>query len=255
MTHAQPSERMIMIEAVQPGTADWDELVATCRDLINRRNWVLGDAALRIAPELPENTGGSSAAADHLARFAAEVEVSYHSIREYRRVAEVFPEGHRRHDIAWRAHRELVSSPDLIHDVKDSEEAREAAGRSRDSRISPKAPSSERARFVREQLADPEVRRILRENEDEANARLAAHGGHVPSATETAERYHNPIMEAISGAIDDEDAIHVRGRELLAAAKRWAALGPFDEDSDAATLWREVQLIGLDSIVSKTSVR
>jgi hypothetical protein len=102
------------IEAVQPGSARWKQLVreairldATVTRALTARNWFLGDAALEIVPmgESSVHTGAWAA----LARFADEIGIEFNALRNCRAVARAWPPPTRVGGVAWSVHQVLAA--------------------------------------------------------------------------------------------------------------------------------------------------
>jgi len=82
----------------------WDELVAEGRRAIDGFQWKLGD----LAGEVETSYGEAS-----LAAYAAEINVNYTTLSEYRRIANLY-EIPRRLGISWGAAQALAAQPDRL---------------------------------------------------------------------------------------------------------------------------------------------
>lgn len=99
---------------------NWDELVAEGRELkvMEERidaehgniRWQWGDLALEVAPM--GERGHDSGATERLKRFADELDVSHSALREYRRVADAWPNAMRVAFQPWIAHQMFASRDD-----------------------------------------------------------------------------------------------------------------------------------------------
>lgn len=147
-------------QGVQPGTGRWTELVSEAKARDAARNWYLGDAALEIAPMGDDH--GRNGGYENLEKFAEEVGLPFASIREYRRVASMWPHDKRLSSTSWTAHSMLTARPELIRPGMTVTEVYEALGRSVNSRRHPEEDSETKVQKVTEYLEDPEVREDAR---------------------------------------------------------------------------------------------
>jgi hypothetical protein len=108
---------------IEQGSDRWSELVRECITArlwadVAKRNWAIGDIALKIAPD-----GRHSASA--LRAFADEVGVGYASLCNYRRTSEAWPSATRDVEgVAWTVYQDLASRPHLMRPHLGSQEAR-----------------------------------------------------------------------------------------------------------------------------------
>lgn len=99
---------------------NWDELVAEGRELkvMEERveaehgniRWQWGDLALEVAPM--GDDASHNGATERLKAFAAELDVSYSALREYRRVADAWPHAMRLAGQPWIAHQKFAARDD-----------------------------------------------------------------------------------------------------------------------------------------------
>jgi len=121
--------------SVQPGTKQWDQLVAEGIAAVNDRNWKLGDIALLIAPlssvmGRPNKSGSGTGLSDLLGQYAEEIGVSVSTMNRCRETSASWPKTSRVKGASWTAH-SVLRSDDKKHLVvagMTKAEAMEAAG-------------------------------------------------------------------------------------------------------------------------------
>ena len=95
---------------VEYGSDRWNELVEISRKAHDTAAWILGDCILEIEPV--EDAGWSTAGKhDRIRLFAAELGVSYDSVRQARLTCNAWPTGKRNPQQTFGAHRALNAHP------------------------------------------------------------------------------------------------------------------------------------------------
>ena len=94
------------LELRLPADMPWDEVAALARRVAAVSRWVLGDLAC-----MTESRWGEA----RLERLAAEADVGYSALRDYKAVAQAFPAGSAdRSAHAWSVYRVLAAQPDRL---------------------------------------------------------------------------------------------------------------------------------------------
>lgn len=122
------TEHASVLAPVEPGTDRWSQLVHRAQAADASRNWLLGDAALEIAP-----MGGTSAnngSAARLALFSEEVGVSLDVIVACRKASAAWSPGTRVPSTCWKVHHMLMGHQELIEPGMTVTQAHRALGHS-----------------------------------------------------------------------------------------------------------------------------
>ena len=236
-----------MAQAVRPGTARWSELVESGIAVTSTRNWVLGDAALEIAPM--STVGVSTGALDNLRRYAEEIGLTFEALRNYRNVSASWSNATRVASTCWKVHQMLASRPELIRSGMTVTQAHAAMGQSTAGRTGPNSSPQARARQTLDNLADPATRDYLRKMAktpvEDLNLQAVAAGGKVTPRAEP----EPDVLDAIRGIADAEELSRRKVDALKRLAVEVADAGPYGADTPIAQELRQIQLIILDAIV------
>lgn len=237
-----------IVTAVEPGTQRWEDLAATCEEIIGEKNWVLGDAALEVAPSRGAGRPIDTQVSINLQRFADRIGVNYNSLLSYRRVADTWTKAERyAPDVTpWKVHQQLASRKDLIRAGMTVSEAAVAMGQRNDGRTGPQSTPEARGTQTDRNLGDRAVRQAML---DSLERRARDAGGRIPTTEEIAARREtrNAVFENLVGDVQDEST---RLDAPLRAIEN--AVAAFTEMVGSETVWaqrlRAASLAILDKI-------
>lgn len=239
---------------VTPNTPRWAELVRMGTGAVSTRNWILGDAALEIAPiggaqgkrnDLPQ-PGGKSSNDELLAQYAEEVGITPRTLRACRETAMAWPPESRTVKTSWKAY-SIMNAKDNQHLLVDGMTTTEAfmalgqkhPGRSKDERDA--ELQAARAEAAAEARAEAEAKA--------AKDREAAKAEALASAAKAKEEWE---AAAIAKAAHSErqhkmqmEASHLR--EIKAEGKEHGRKAAFDSVTDADLRRGTAPDVALDS--------
>lgn len=244
-------------------TLSWNELVSKGQHLIEtltQDKFGLGDLALIAAPLGSDGAhNGSSATLDE---YAQAIGCEPSSLREYRRVADAWPESQRRSkDASFSVHQELASEPDrfnvlgkLIKQAKGKKitvnDVRTYKGKALVRYPPPARTVKEKVELVREMVADPTIgkqiaKEVYRDREAGANMRRASVEAEREMHTESKEN----LRKKAGGIVNLSDLMEANhkfadaARQVREATELLRSVDPLTKEARERA-YKNVQRVG-----------